>query len=100
MWKRINDKYLRNPKPLPFQRVYGLDGKKWPRIVVHVWAGYIVGSMMFGGRDNIAISISFKRRVGEWWQDSRAIPPEIFEDVIDLLNEFAKSGHEENPRTT
>jgi hypothetical protein len=77
-WQRIDHRPLRNigGDLHLVKRVYGQDGQLWPRLSIGVYRQ----------RQGLHIGVSRKRRPGEWW-DNHDIPPELVNDVIELLKE-------------
>lgn len=82
MWKRLDETKLKNvggDEDVLAIRVYGQDGKPWPRLVMkvsdHSWVP----------NGDLLLSCSYKER-GEWW-DEASIPRELLSDLIEMLEE-------------
>jgi len=86
-WQRIDNKHnLRNKGgDMGESRIYGLDGKLWPRIVVRI------SSTDLYGDEGFQVSSSRKDKGGAWWANC-AIPPELRDDVIEMLRNKTTEG--------
>ena len=89
MWQRIDDKHrLRNDGGAGGRlaaRVYGEDGKLWPRLALSVF----LGASQFQGMRVFGVSLSEKRRPGDWWGEAEGLPVELIGDLPDLFEEAA-----------
>jgi hypothetical protein len=65
------------------RRVYGVDGKLWPRLVIVIWDNILEN----GG---LKISASKKRNKTAWW-NSVGIPTSLLPDVVEMLDEVIKN---------
>lgn len=89
-WVRIDDKWsLRNPHRRKGQRVYGWEGKKWPRISVSV--SVTEGDLARDASDPVtypAATIYCQRKAsaGEWWYQAD-MPVEFVAFLPELLAE-------------
>jgi len=81
-WQRIDNKHRLKNKggDNGIRRVYGLDGKLWPRIVICIYSTDIYGDMGF------QVSSSRKENTKAWWDDC-VIPPELRDEVVEMLHE-------------
>ena len=83
VWVRIDQTHnLRNPKPWPGHRVYGLNGELWPRLLLTV--GLEPPSRPLG----FAIYAEVKNAGGEWWSPRRDIPLSLLPELQEMLAEL------------
>lgn len=91
MWVRLDESKLgniglgergdpRDPNLLA-HRVYGLDGKLWPRKTIGIWKD---------DQGCIKISCEEKRESGKSWWNTANIPPELIEETRHMLQEVAE----------
>jgi len=96
MWQRLDETKLRNVgggSPIA-RRVYGLNGEKFPRLVISISRVDVLLNSTQGRGDGYRTSCSIKSRGGEWWEEG-AIPLELFTDLQQMIHEVRKK---ENPQ--
>lgn len=81
-WQRIDNKHSLKNKggDTGIRRVYGSNGKLWPRIVICVHNDTIYG-------EGFMIKSSSKKNTESWWGEC-AIPSELRDEVIEMLGEL------------
>jgi len=82
MWKRLDETKLKNVggrEDVLAIRVYGKDGKPWPRLVLKVSAH----SWLRPGE--LLLACDRKER-GGWW-DVTCLPLELLSDFVEMLEE-------------
>jgi len=93
-WKRIDlDHKLKNkghgepgePDTALARRIYGRDGKLWPRIAVTIRRDRLNAPM---GDESYEICCSVKEKPSAWWEKS-GIPIEVIGDVGEMISEAA-----------
>ena len=99
-WERIDDKHrLRNPSKRLYQRVYGLHGKMWPRLILTIYDWTKTECHSLGGKDKtlpcFKVGVSYKRSGGDWWEEC-SIPFELLPELQTLLELFNKAKPCEN----
>lgn len=68
------------------RRVYGLDGKRWPRLLIALYPH--VGEIYQDLQPGLRIGVSRSNKPGEGWSDYLvAIPDELLDDVIGMIGE-------------
>jgi hypothetical protein len=82
-WKRLDydkleDNTVGGHDSSPFLRVYGEDGKEWPRLIIDI------NDYSFRKADHFQVTCSRKDDLESWWGDSE-IPLELAGDVIEIL---------------
>ncbi len=101
MWKRLDDKRAIDPdfyveegvnatyEPSGLaERVYGWNGRMWPRINLHAWEnnGKYEAKCLQDSRF-IKLSCSYKSQQGQWWRTLDGVPLELFEESLEMLRE-------------
>lgn len=103
-WKRLDDKraidpdfYVEEGKDAVYEpsgvceRVYGWEGRMWPRISIHVYPGYNDSSRSVRLQEkSLKLSSAYKSQQGQWWQTLDGIPLSLFDEALDMMQE-AKS---------
>lgn len=93
-WKQLDASKLRNvggKENAAAFRVFGKDGKKFPRLVITLrWTDDRRCSMKAPYSENtLTVSIDYKHKGGSWWEDG-SFPPELIPDLIEMLEEVRK----------
>lgn len=85
-WIRLDPKRLRNTAgdASLVKRVYGEDGKAWPRLVLSIYCGRM--GVDPAPIDAFKVACCTKQGGGEWWEDCD-VPMELMDDLILLLSE-------------
>lgn len=89
-WVRIDQTHsLRNPRPWPGTRVYGLKGELWPRLALTV-------SLRPNGdsravHESFAIYVETKAAGGEWWHPTSDVPLGLLMELREMLAELTES---------
>jgi hypothetical protein len=82
MWKRLNEKRLKNlGGETGNRRAYGKDGKLWPRIVL-----VVAPCLAHDDQKTFRVSCIIKESQRHWWTSSY-IPEELRPELIELLGE-------------
>ena len=86
-WILLDPKHLRNTagNGILAKRVYGQDGKAWPRLVLSIFRGR-QGDGPGPTIDAIKVACTKKQSGGSWWEDCD-VPLELVDDLILLLSE-------------
>lgn len=67
-------------------RVYGGQGKLWPRLVVQVF----LGTEREWGDVRLSLTVSLKEKGGDWWQETN-LPTELLGEMPELFREAAET---------
>lgn len=85
MWKRIdNIRKLKsiggtNPNFYVEKRVYGVDGKLWPRLTISIYKPSY--------QNGFKISADLKENNKAWWEQT-SIPFELKSELLDMVSNF------------
>lgn len=82
-WLRIDDRKLRNTggDPAIVKRVYGADGKLWPRLVLSIYPSS--SGPIEVGDISVIILASVKRKSG-WWYEC-GVPVSLFSELHEMI---------------
>ena len=91
-WIRLDSSKLKNVGGhfAEIQYIYGLDGKKWPRLVISIYNK----SEFNNNQPSFHLSCNEKDK-GEWW-DEKDIPLSLGNDVIKIVQEYLGKHKGEN----
>ncbi len=89
-WQRINRTGLRNigidvDASVYAVRVYSLNGKKWPRLVLTVQEN--CGRPLTEPAVEFDVSVARKDKPGAWWDSHGGIPIELMGELSEMLGE-------------
>jgi len=86
-WQRIDNTHrlINKGGDLGVSRVYGLDGKLWPRIVIRISITDLYGD------EGFQITSSRKEKPAAWWGKC-VIPLELRDDVIEMISDNPTEG--------
>ncbi len=99
-WKRLKDGreidpdfYVEEGKDAEYksssvcERVYGWNGRMWPRISLHVYDGWNVVHTVSLNEPSLKLTHSYKSKQGQWWRTLDGVPLSLFEEAIEMMNE-------------
>lgn len=102
-WKRLTgeravdpDFYVEEGKDAVYvetglaRRVYGWNGRMWPRLSLCVYKGWLKTSAKALEGDSFKLGCSYKSSQGQWWHTVDA-PLSLVDDVIEMMNEVKTS---------
>lgn len=81
-WQRLDESKLKNVGGnfAKLKRAYGKDGNPFPRIVISLYEDSF-------DKNDVKLSISCKRKAGNWWEDC-SLPLDLVDELHSLLQEY------------